>query len=318
MDRMCGFRSAGDYPEKSALVLSSSESLMSLSDYQNLIYSSAGESHVFGSDELFSAAAASALSSEAVSIAPRADHDNNFIKSKIASHPLYPRLLQTYIDCQKVGAPLEIACVLEEIQRDKRDVVAPLSCFGADPELDEFMEMYCDILVKYKSDLARPFDEATTFLKKIETQLQDLCTGPASARGLSDDGAVSSDEELREGDDIATQDSQQRSNDRELKDQLLRKFGSHISSLKLEFSKKKKKGKLPREARQALLDWWNVHYKWPYPTEADKVALAEETGLNQKQINNWFINQRKRHWKPSENMPFGMMDDSSETFFTEE
>lgn len=41
-----------------------------------------------------------------------------------------------------MGAPLEIACVLEEIQREndvyKRDV-APLSCFGADPELDEFM-----------------------------------------------------------------------------------------------------------------------------------------------------------------------------------
>lgn len=79
---------------------------MSLSDYQNFICSSAGENYVFGSDELFSAAtAASALSSEAVSIAPRvrrADQDNNFIKSKIASHPLYPRLLQTYIDCQKV------------------------------------------------------------------------------------------------------------------------------------------------------------------------------------------------------------------------
>lgn len=52
--------------------------------------------------------------------------------------------------------------------------------------------------------------------------------------------------------------------------------------------------------------------------EADKIALAEETGLDQKQINNWFINQRKRHWKPSQNMPFAMMDDSSETFFTEE
>ncbi|KAJ0007316.1 hypothetical protein Pint_29986 [Pistacia integerrima] len=30
--------------------------------------------------------------------------------------------------------------------------------------------------------------------------------------------------------------------------------------------KKKKKGKLPKEARQQLLDWWNVHYKWPYPS----------------------------------------------------
>jgi hypothetical protein len=26
--------------------------------------------------------------------------------------------------------------------------------------------------------------------------------------------------------------------------------------------------------------------------------------LNQKQINNWFINQRKRHWKPSEDVQY--------------
>ncbi|KFK41461.1 hypothetical protein AALP_AA2G133900 [Arabis alpina] len=308
------------------MMITSSENLMSPSDFQNLIYSSTGDNNnnrVFGSNELLSASETASIITPRI----RRSHgdDNSFslgvIKTKIACHPLYPRLLQTYIDCQKVGAPLEIACLLEEIQREndvyKRDL-GPLSCFGADPELDEFMETYCDILVKYKSDLARPFDEATTFLNKIEMQLQNLCTGPPCTRDVSDDGAVSSDEELREGDHVATQDSQQRSEDRDLKDQLLRKFGSHISSLKLEFSKKKKKGKLPREARQALLDWWSVHYKWPYPTEGDKIALAEETGLDQKQINNWFINQRKRHWKPSENMPFAMMDDSSETFFIEE
>jgi hypothetical protein len=38
------------------------------------------------------------------------------------------------------------------------------------------------------------------------------------------------------------------------------------------------------------------------------VALAESTGLDLKQINNWFINQRKRHWKPSEEMHHLMMD----------
>lgn len=56
------------------------------------------------------------------------------------------------------------------------------------------------------------------------------------------------------------QDSQQ------LKKELLRRYGAHISSLKQEFSKKKKKGKLPKEARQTLLQWWNVHFRWPYPT----------------------------------------------------
>lgn len=41
--------------------------------------------------------------------------------------------------------------------------------------------------------------------------------------------------------------------------------------------------------------------------EADKISLAESTGLDQKQINNWFINQRKRHWKPSEDMQLAIM-----------
>lgn len=122
-----------------------------------------------------------------------------------------------------------------------------------------------------------------------------------------DEGAGSSEDGFSGG-EMEVQDFHRIAEDRELKDKLFRKYSGYISSLKHEFSKKKKKGKLPKEARQTLLDWWNMHYKWPYPTEADKVALAVSTGLDQKQINNWFINQRKRHWKPSENMQFAVMD----------
>ncbi|KAG6758998.1 hypothetical protein POTOM_035462 [Populus tomentosa] len=164
------------------------------------------------------------------------------------------------------------------------------------------------------------------------------------------EGAPSSDEELSGG-ELDMHEAQPSGEDRELKDKLFRRFGSHIGTLKLEFSKKKKKGKLPKEARQTLLGWWDAHYKWPYPTdilertklcsgvkrrrvalcllilinelqmgrrEADKIALAESTGLDQKQINNWFINQRKRHWKPSENLQFAVMDNLSGQFFTED
>lgn len=45
-----------------------------------------------------------------------------------------------------------------------------------------------------------------------------------------------------------------------------------------------------------------------YVQEEDKVRLASMTGLDPKQINNWFINQRKRHWKPSEDMRFALME----------
>ena len=51
--------------------------------------------------------------------------------------------------------------------------------------------------------------------------------------------------------------------DQELKHHLLKKYSGYLSSLKQELSKKKKKGKLPKEARQQLLSWWDLHYKWP-------------------------------------------------------
>lgn len=76
---------------------------------------------------------------------------------------------------------------------------------------------------------------------------------------------MSSDDELNWG-EREVQDAQMRLEDKGLKDMLLSRFGSHIGTLKLEFSKKKKKGKLPKEGRKVLLEWWNVHYKWPYPT----------------------------------------------------
>lgn len=52
----------------------------------------------------------------------------------------------------------------------------------------------------------------------------------------------------------------------DLKDKLLLKFGGRISSLKHRFTKKKKNGKLPKEATRTLLDWWKSHNTWPYPT----------------------------------------------------
>lgn len=57
-----------------------------------------------------------------------------------------------------------------------------------------------------------------------------------------------------------------RQTNQDLKEMLLKKYSGYLSSLKKEFLKKRKKEKLPKDARMALLDWWNTHYKWPYPT----------------------------------------------------
>uniref|UniRef100_A0A0A9ERX9 Rs1 n=1 Tax=Arundo donax TaxID=35708 RepID=A0A0A9ERX9_ARUDO len=182
-----------------------------------------------------------------------------------------------------------------------------------DPELDQFMEAYCNMLVKYREELTRPIDEAMEFLKRVEAQLDSIAGGSSAARlSLADgksEGVGSSEDDMDpSGRENEPPEIDPRAEDKELKYQLLKKYSGYLSSLRQEFSKKKKKGKLPKEARQKLLHWWELHYKWPYPSETEKIALAESTGLDQKQINNWFINQRKRHWKPSEDMPFVMME----------
>ncbi|CAA6667457.1 unnamed protein product [Spirodela intermedia] len=224
--------------------------------------------------------------------------DMDAIKAKIISHPQYSSLLEAYMDCQKAGGHCP------EFESRRR---AALGCRDppSDPELDQFMEAYHDMLVKYKEELTRPLNEAMDFLRRVESQLNALTNG--SSRSLSGVGSSEEDPDTVMGDaKLAGMDP--RTEDRELKHHLLKKYGGYLSSLKQEFSKKKKKGKLPKEARQKLLNWWELHYKWPYPSESEKVALADSTGLDQKQINNWFINQRKRHWKPSEDMQFVVMD----------
>nr|AKC35105.1 knotted-like 1 protein [Primula vulgaris] len=247
------------------------------------------------------------------------NNDVESIKAKIISHPQYSNLLEAYMDCQKVGAPPEVAAQLTAV-REEFEGRQRASTIGKnatkDPELDQFMEAYYNMLVKYREELTRPIQEAMDFMRRVEAQLNILnnnnnSTAPVRIFNSEEkcEGVVSSEEDQENsGGETELAEIDPRAEDQELKNYLLRKYSGYLGSLKQELSKKKKKGKLPKDARQKLLSWWELHYKWPYPSESEKVALAESTGLDQKQINNWFINQRKRHWKPSEDMQFMVMD----------
>jgi len=227
------------------------------------------------------------------------ERGSEIIKAKIMSHPLYPALLRAFIDCRKVGAPPEVAGRLSslagEVEMNSGDVQEQ----PADPELDQFMEIYCHVLVRYRQELTRPIQEADEFFRSMEAQMDTL-----SLDDNGYEGGGSSDDDEQEPVDlvglpVAETTGSPSAEDKELKTRLLNKYSGYLSSLWKELSRKKKKGKLPRDARQKLLHWWQLHYRWPYPSELEKAALAESTGLDAKQINNWFINQRKRHWKPA-------------------
>ncbi|KAK3734842.1 hypothetical protein QZH41_011765 [Actinostola sp. cb2023] len=60
----------------------------------------------------------------------------------------------------------------------------------------------------------------------------------------------------------------------------------------------KKRGIFPKAATNIMKAWLFQHLTHPYPSEEQKRSLAQETGLTILQVNNWFINARRRIVQP--------------------
>ncbi|KAJ1399497.1 hypothetical protein SESBI_30260 [Sesbania bispinosa] len=190
MDEMYGVPSTAEYADKA---LMTPENLIFPADYHSFLMSSsaAGRIPMFGSDDLLSAEPSSAVATPAGIQRQEDDmastvHEsqNRFASSLSSPPPSLHRLSEGW------GASGKIARLLEENPARKTTCARGTLCLPrawsrsrarrvhGPPFLPSYtvsFETYCDMLVKYKSDLARPFDEATTFLNKIEMQLSHLC-----------------------------------------------------------------------------------------------------------------------------------------------
>jgi hypothetical protein len=62
----------------------------------------------------------------------------------------------------------------------------------------------------------------------------------------------------------------------------------------------RKSSSLPSETVEYLKAWMMSpeHIAHPYPTEPEKAKIMADTGIELKQLSNWFVNNRKRYWKP--------------------
>jgi hypothetical protein len=61
-----------------------------------------------------------------------------------------------------------------------------------------------------------------------------------------------------------------------------------------------KKSALSPETTEYLKNWMLSpdHIDHPYPTEEEKAQIMRHCGIEMKQLTNWFVNNRKRIWKP--------------------
>ncbi|KAJ8512468.1 hypothetical protein OPV22_002902 [Ensete ventricosum] len=252
--------------------------------------------------------------------------EQQLLKAEMAVHPLWEQLLGAHVGCLRVATPIDhlplIDAQLAQSHHLVRSYAAgrrPLLSPHEKQELDSFLAQYLMVLCSFREQLQQHVRvhavEAVIACREIEQSLQDL-TGVILEEGS---GATMSDDEDElqmdcpldisvEGHDmmgfgpLLPTESERSLMERvrqELKIELKQGFRSRIEDVREEIIRKRRAGKLPGDTTSILKQWWQQNSKWPYPTEDDKAKLVEETGLQLKQINNWFINQRKRNWHNS-------------------
>ena len=69
------------------------------------------------------------------------------------------------------------------------------------------------------------------------------------------------------------------------------KYLSTSSNASMKFSKR---SNYPKNVTFILKNWLENNINHPYPDEEQKIKLSKQTGLCLTQINNWFINARRR------------------------
>ncbi|XP_006659277.2 homeobox protein knotted-1-like 13 isoform X2 [Oryza brachyantha] len=241
-------------------------------------------------------------------------------KAEILGHPLYEQLLSAHVACLRIATPVDQLPRIDAQLAQSQGVVAKysgLATAGDDGrELDQFMTHYVLLLCSFKEQLQQHVRvhamEAVMACWELEQNLQSL-TGASPGEGT---GATMSDGEDDQADSEANMydpsldgadnmgfglptESERSLMERvrqELKHELKQGYKEKLIDIREEILRKRRAGKLPGDTTSTLKAWWQSHAKWPYPTEEDKARLVQETGLQLKQINNWFINQRKRNW----------------------
>ncbi|CAK8570446.1 unnamed protein product [Lathyrus sativus] len=100
------------------------------------------------------------------------------LKKIIASHPLFEVLIESHINCFKVGSEdagefdIKRDAWKKLVNTESKETTSPNTS-----ELDHFMEAYCMALGKLKEVIEEPAKEANAFINATYIQLKELDEG---------------------------------------------------------------------------------------------------------------------------------------------
>ena len=191
-------------------------------------------------------------------------------------HELCDNFCERYITCLKGKMPNDLAV---ETQGDDDDTASKISLsnFDAADETDSGSD-------HRPSSNGSHFSEQDDLLSNrssdtpVSTTAPVQSTQPTKSRGIK-----------REAED--TEDSNSRGSDEQTE-------GESNSGNGKPTKRSKKRGIFSKAATNILRAWLFQHLQHPYPSEDQKKQLGAETGLTILQVNNWFINARRRIVQP--------------------
>ncbi|XP_072464230.1 homeobox protein Meis3 isoform X1 [Notamacropus eugenii] len=180
-------------------------------------------------------------------------------------HDLCDNFCHRYITCLKGKMPIDL--VIEDRDRDGDDSIVPCKA-----DLDDFPTPGPGLPHQNNSWIRDHSDSGSVHLGT---------PGPSSGGMASQSGDNSSEQ----GDGLETRAASPSS-------------GPEDDEPDQDQRHSKKRGIFPKVATNIMRAWLFQHLAHPYPSEEQKKQLAQDTGLTILQVNNWFINARRRIVQP--------------------
>uniref|UniRef100_A0A3B4C208 Homeobox domain-containing protein n=1 Tax=Pygocentrus nattereri TaxID=42514 RepID=A0A3B4C208_PYGNA len=259
-------------------------------------------------------------------------------KDAIYGHPLFPLLALIFEKCElatctprEPGVAGGDVCSSESFNEDiavfAKQIRAEKPLFSSNPELDNLMIQAIQVLRFHLLELEKVHELCDNFCHRYISCLKgkmpiDLVIDEREGGSKSDSeeisrssGPLDQTSWNRDHDDTAStrsggtpgpssggHTSHSGDNSSEQGDGLDNSVASPSTGddddPDKEKKRNKKRGIFPKVATNIMRAWLFQHLTHPYPSEEQKKQLAQDTGLTILQVNNWFINARRRIVQP--------------------
>ncbi|CAJ2674319.1 homeobox protein knotted-1-like 1 [Trifolium pratense] len=111
---------------------------------------------------------------EGINVGKENENDEEILKKIIANHPLFEVMIESHINCLKVGSEDGGIDIISDAWKKLVNTKSKAAISPNTSELDHFMEAYCMALSNLKEVMEEPTKEAKAFINATYIQLQEL------------------------------------------------------------------------------------------------------------------------------------------------